>query len=91
MTRRGRITGLTFVITGNQRIEIDLSEYNVDEDQLKEKVLHIIREALAADDLYGAIRASFQSPMVKEILECDEFSADNFQGSILSQSFNNFV
>ena len=32
MTRRGRMTGLTFIITGSQRIEIDLSEYNVDED-----------------------------------------------------------
>ena len=59
MTRNGRITGLTFIITGNQRLEIDLNKYCVDDDQLKEKVLHIIREALATDDLYGAIRASF--------------------------------
>ena len=32
MTRNGKITGLTFIITGNQRLEIDLSRYAVDEE-----------------------------------------------------------
>ena len=32
MTRNGRITGLTFIITGNQRLEIDLNKYCVDDD-----------------------------------------------------------
>ena len=52
----------------------------VSSDDMKNKVLRIIREALASDDLIREIEDAFQTSLAKEILEADFYTEDEYEG-----------
>ena len=86
--RGDKIESLTFLINdslrsstrNNEKIEIDLSCYAIqDTTDMKDKVLRIIREALAAEDInQQAIELCFSTHEAKEILEADFFTSDDY-------------
>ena len=47
---------------------------------MKDRVLRIIREALTAKDLLGAIRQAFQTEIAREIMTVEFFSSDDYEG-----------
>ena len=60
--RKNKPDSLTFVVSkvrrpqNNERLDIDLRAFTIrDMTDLKDKVLHIIREALAASDILSSI------------------------------------
>ena len=59
-------------------MEIDLRQFDIRETtDLKDKVLRIIREALASNDIITAIQESFESDLARDIIEADFFSSDD--------------
>ena len=65
----------------SEKIEIDLRGHAIsDITSMKDKVLRIIRDALTAEDLKGAIQVVFKSNLAKEILQAEVFTSDDYEG-----------
>ena len=83
LRKGGRADSLTFVLsearkTGHsEKLLIDLSYYDIaDFDDMKDKVMHIMRDAFAATNILEAIERSFQAEDAKMILEAEFFTSD---------------
>lgn len=67
------------------KMDIDLCRFDIKEaTDMKDKVLRIIRDALASNDIMAAIEESFESDLACEIIEAEFFSSDDqFEGSTM--------
>lgn len=68
----------------NQKFEINLKPYQIpDTSDMKEKVLHIIRDALEAEDIQGEISSRFATSVANYVLKAEAFSSDEFDKDCL--------
>lgn len=62
--------------------DIDLRRFSIHETtDMKDKVMRIIRDSLAAEDIHTAIGEAFETEVARQIIEAEFFSSDDYENA----------